>query len=258
MTPSSAATTSTTMSVTLAPRARMRVKASWPGVSMKTILRPFMLHVIRADVLRDAAGLAARHVGFANGVEQRGLAVIDVAHDGHHRGALQQVLRVLGVFHFLHGFLFVADGGGGGAELARQFGGQFRIERLVDGGEDSLVHQLLDHQARLDVELFGKLLDRDAFGDGDLAVDGRRARLHWRRVRPQYPLFFHDAARLRARRAVCRRRPRPGSTGGGASPGSIRAASGMLGRGPLRDGLGRSAGGGRDGHQRRPGRIGPR
>ncbi len=35
MTPSSAATTSTTMSVALAPRARIEVKASWPGVSMK-------------------------------------------------------------------------------------------------------------------------------------------------------------------------------------------------------------------------------
>src|SRR6516162_642563 len=40
MTPSSAATTSTTMSVTLAPRARMAVKAAWPGVSMKVILLP--------------------------------------------------------------------------------------------------------------------------------------------------------------------------------------------------------------------------
>ena len=36
MTPSSAATTSTTTSVMLAPRARMAVKASWPGVSRKT------------------------------------------------------------------------------------------------------------------------------------------------------------------------------------------------------------------------------
>ena len=40
ITPSSAATTTTTMSVILAPRARMRVKASWPGVSRKTISRP--------------------------------------------------------------------------------------------------------------------------------------------------------------------------------------------------------------------------
>ncbi len=34
ITPSSAATTSTTMSVTLAPRARICVNAAWPGVSM--------------------------------------------------------------------------------------------------------------------------------------------------------------------------------------------------------------------------------
>ena len=40
MMPSSAATTSTAMSVTLAPRARMAVKASWPGVSRKTMRRP--------------------------------------------------------------------------------------------------------------------------------------------------------------------------------------------------------------------------
>ncbi len=39
ITPSSAATTSTTMSVTLAPRARMAVNASWPGVSMN-VMRP--------------------------------------------------------------------------------------------------------------------------------------------------------------------------------------------------------------------------
>ncbi len=37
ITPSSAATTSTTMSVTSAPRARMAVKASWPGVSMNVM-----------------------------------------------------------------------------------------------------------------------------------------------------------------------------------------------------------------------------
>ena len=40
MTESSAATTRTTMSVTLAPRARIEVKAAWPGVSRKVILWP--------------------------------------------------------------------------------------------------------------------------------------------------------------------------------------------------------------------------
>ena len=40
MTPSSAATTRMTMSVTSAPRARMAVNASWPGVSMNVIRCP--------------------------------------------------------------------------------------------------------------------------------------------------------------------------------------------------------------------------
>jgi hypothetical protein len=40
ITPSSAATTSTTMSVSLAPRARIAVNAAWPGVSRK-LITPF-------------------------------------------------------------------------------------------------------------------------------------------------------------------------------------------------------------------------
>ena len=40
ITPSSAATTSTTMSVTLAPRARIWLKAAWPGVSRKVTFSP--------------------------------------------------------------------------------------------------------------------------------------------------------------------------------------------------------------------------
>jgi len=46
MTPSSAATTNTTISVTEAPRARIAVKAAWPGVSRKVIL----LSVVVGDV----------------------------------------------------------------------------------------------------------------------------------------------------------------------------------------------------------------
>ena len=40
MNPSSAATTSTAMSVTLAPRARILLNAAWPGVSRKVIFFP--------------------------------------------------------------------------------------------------------------------------------------------------------------------------------------------------------------------------
>ncbi len=43
-------------------------------------------HLVGTDVLGDAAGLAGHHVGLADGVEQAGLAVVDVTHDGDHRG----------------------------------------------------------------------------------------------------------------------------------------------------------------------------
>ena len=55
------------------------------GVQEGDLLAVFQTHLIGADVLGDAAGFAARHVGGAQGVEQRGLAVVDVAHDGHDR-----------------------------------------------------------------------------------------------------------------------------------------------------------------------------
>ena len=87
ITPSSAATTSTTMSVASAPRARMAVNASWPGVSMKVMALPSLIDLVRTDVLGDAAGLAGDHVGVADAVEQLGLAVVDVTHDGDDRGA---------------------------------------------------------------------------------------------------------------------------------------------------------------------------
>ena len=43
------------------------------------------LHVVRADMLGDAAGFAGGHLGAADVVQQRGLAVVDVTHDGDHR-----------------------------------------------------------------------------------------------------------------------------------------------------------------------------
>ena len=44
-------------------------------------------HVIRADVLGDAAGFAFGHSCLANRVEQARLAVIDVAHHRYDRGS---------------------------------------------------------------------------------------------------------------------------------------------------------------------------
>ena len=49
------------------------------------------VHHRRADVLGDAAGLAGHHAGVTDGVEQRRLAVVDMAHDGDHRRTRLQV-----------------------------------------------------------------------------------------------------------------------------------------------------------------------
>ena len=94
--PSSAATTSTTMSVTLAPRARIcgegLVARRVEEGDLRLVLQR---HLIGADMLGDAARLAAHHVGAAQRVEQAGLAVIDMAHDRDDRRARAQ--RFLGV-----------------------------------------------------------------------------------------------------------------------------------------------------------------
>ena len=58
--PSSAATIKMAMSVTMAPRARMEVNASWPGGIQEGDGLAIDLHLIGADVLGDAAGLAGR------------------------------------------------------------------------------------------------------------------------------------------------------------------------------------------------------
>ena len=49
-----------------------------------------VVDLVGADVLGDAAGLARGHLGLADGVQQRGLAVVDVAHDRDHRRAVGQ------------------------------------------------------------------------------------------------------------------------------------------------------------------------
>ena len=53
---------------------------------------PFLVHLIGTDVLGDAPGLAVGHVGVADLVEQLGLAVVHVAHNGDHRRPDGEVL----------------------------------------------------------------------------------------------------------------------------------------------------------------------
>ena len=42
-------------------------------------------NLIGTDMLGNATGFARHDIGFAQGIEQRGFAVIDVTHDGDNR-----------------------------------------------------------------------------------------------------------------------------------------------------------------------------
>jgi hypothetical protein len=168
MTPSFAATTSTTMSVT--------------GRVEKSNLREFLFALrvrhgngVGADVLRDAAGLARRDVRFADDVEQRGFAMIHVAHDGHDRRARLEVFqlvvnvefdffldRVDNAFALRPLFNFKLE-----AVFCAKLLGDFFVNRLIDGGENTELDQIADDDERLLLELLGKLADDDRRLDDD-------------------------------------------------------------------------------------------
>ena len=133
-----------------------------------------LFDAISADMLGDPAGFFIGHMGQPDGVEQRSLAVIDVAHDGDHWSAPHAILVDFGLLDLVRGFLFVADLVGGSSEVARQLLGQLHVQGLIDGGENLLVEEALHHDVALDAEFFRQLLYGDASCDGDLAIDGLR------------------------------------------------------------------------------------
>ena len=123
-------------------------------------------HLVSADVLGNAAGLAAGHMGVADVVQQTGLAVVNVTHDHHHGGAGHQILGlVLVVVNELfldgdHHFLF---------HLAAHFlgddGGGIIIDHLAQGGHDAVFHQALDHLCAGFLHAACQLTHADLVGD---------------------------------------------------------------------------------------------
>ena len=128
-------------------------------------------HLVGADMLRDAAGFAGRYVGQADGVEQRRLAVIDVAHDGDDRGARLQVCRIVG--HVEHALFDIRLGNAPHAMsklLGDELGG-VGVDRIGDLRHVTLLHQDADHVDRALGHAIGQLLDRDRFRYCYLADD---------------------------------------------------------------------------------------
>ena len=128
---------------------------------------------VRADVLRDTAELARRHVGVANRVEQRGLAVIDVAHHGDYRRPRDHLARDH-FFWCLFDDLFGVEGYilDAVAELAGEQRGGVDVEHLVERRHLAELHQFLDQVAGLDAHRAPEVADGDALGDTDDALGG--------------------------------------------------------------------------------------
>ena len=146
----------------------------------------------RADVLGDPAALAGRDLGRPDGVEQARLAVVDVAHDGHDRGARLEQRRVVLLEEDLLGRLGrpgrrrprrrrPVPGRLGLGHLVAELAGHERrrvaVDQLVDGREDAALDQLADDVRGIDAEQLGELLDGDRAGQLDRATLPRVERL---------------------------------------------------------------------------------
>ena len=139
------------------------------GVEEGDALAVGQTHLIGADVLGDPAVFAGGHIGGAQGVEQAGLAVVDVTHHRHHRRAGQQVVvDILGgqeaFFHvrFRHAANGVTEFGG------HQFGG-VGIDHVVDLQHQALTHQELDDLHPAGGHAVGQFLHGDDVGNDHFA-----------------------------------------------------------------------------------------
>ena len=134
---------------------------------------PVGLDGVRTDVLRDSAELARGHVGVANRVEQRGLAVIDVAHHGDDRRPRDHLADdgFLGRL-FDRGLRVEGNVLDTVAELAGEQRGGVDVEHLVERRHLAEFHQFLDQVAGLDAHRAAEIADGDALGDSHDALGG--------------------------------------------------------------------------------------
>ncbi|MND84428.1 hypothetical protein D3C80_763190 [compost metagenome] len=121
-----------------------------------------LFDLVGADMLGDATGFASDHVCLTNGVEQRGLAVVDVTHDRHDRRTGNHLACVVGLVEdafFNVGFGNALDGM---AEFDRDQFRQIGVDHVARLHHLAFLHQELD-----DVDgAFGHALRQFLNGNG--------------------------------------------------------------------------------------------
>ncbi len=129
------------------------------------------LDPVGAHVLGDTAGLTRGDLGLAQAIEERGLAVIDVAHHGDHRGPElpgDLDLAVLDELGFVEGHIFDPV-----AELVGDQLGGLEVEIAVEGrAADPHAPEDADDLGRLDAHLLGELADGDDLVDPNALLVG--------------------------------------------------------------------------------------
>ena len=213
ITPSSAATTSTAMSVTFAPRARMAVKASWPGVSRNVSFRPSisvwyapMCWVIPPASVSTTAALRIASSSVVLPWSTWPMIVTTGGRAERSASASSTISGSLVVGRVLD------------RDLALDLGGDQHDLVVGEGlgrrAHLSEAHQRLDDLRHRDPERGGEILDRDPGLDRDGA--GRRRRRGSARRRG-----CRSGRARRARRGPGRSRPRS-RPGGDGPPGLPR------------------------------------
>ena len=128
------------------------------------------LDVVRADVLRDAAGFADRDPRAPDGVEQRRLAVVDVSHDGDDRRPRQRDDVALAVRLGQQRVRIVELGRLRlVAHLLDDDHRRLLVEDLVDRDHRAHLHHRLDDFGGLHGHLVREVADADRLGNRDLA-----------------------------------------------------------------------------------------
>ena len=135
----------------------------------------FQLHLVGADVLGDAASFASDNVRGAQRIEQRCLAVIDVAHDSDHRRTrLQRLGRVINALKADLDVRFRHAPDGVAKFLDDQLGG-IRIQRVGCANQLALLHHVLHDVSDTLGHPVCKIRNRDRFRELHLADDLLRA-----------------------------------------------------------------------------------
>ena len=129
----------------------------------------FGLDGVGADVLRDAARLARSDTRFADVVEKRRLAVVDVAHDRDDGRTGDEIFGIVlvdfDVFHPDIGHELDIE-----AVLVGDEGDGVGVEALVDGDHHAEAEPGLNNVGRRHVHHRGELAGRDELHDAELAL----------------------------------------------------------------------------------------